>query len=334
MRIEITLVGTGLLALWTAGCQATEPRAGAGAGDRTAVERAEGARAEAETAPVLPEAAGAVVAEASAPEHAPAVDAVDPAPWHHKPGFVSFLEDGRLWVFQEGSEELAAYRADGELAKHVTRPGGGPGGLTIKAPDAETILAYRGAREGFFTAVEDGRLWVFREGSAELEEFRRSGEPAKQVIRPGAGPGGVTLKGPDSETLLAYQAARPGFATRVVDGRVWVFREGSPEQAAFEASGPPAVHATRVGAGPGGSTIKGPDGETLLEFVAACEGFVTLLEDGRVWVFRAGSPELEEFQEQGELAKHVIRPGAGPLGLTIKGPDAETLTLYSFAIGS
>ena len=59
------------------------------------------------------------------------------------------------------------------------------------------------------TIVEDGRLWVFRPGSPELAAFEQDGELAKQVVRPGAGPGGVTLKAPDAETLDAYQNAKP-----------------------------------------------------------------------------------------------------------------------------
>lgn len=62
-------------------------------------------------------------------------------------------------------------------------------------------------RPGFVTKMEDGRLWVFRAGSKELQEFEAKGEPAKQVVRPGAGPGRITLKGPDAETIDAYLAA-------------------------------------------------------------------------------------------------------------------------------
>lgn len=62
-------------------------------------------------------------------------------------------------------------------------------------------------RSGFVTQMEDGRLWVFRAGSKELAEFQAKGEPAKQLVRPGAGPGRITLKGPDAETLDAYLAA-------------------------------------------------------------------------------------------------------------------------------
>lgn len=61
---------------------------------------------------------------------------------HARPGFVTRMEDGRLWVFREGGKELHDFEKNGELAKHIVRPGGGPGGVTLKAPDAETADAY------------------------------------------------------------------------------------------------------------------------------------------------------------------------------------------------
>ncbi len=121
-----------------------------------------------------------------------------------KRGFLAEISDGRVWVFRTGSQELADYYASGEPAKHVIRPGAGPNGMTLKAPDTETITEYVAAAEGFETVIEDGRIWVFRAGSPELAEYRTSGEPAKQVIRPGAGPQGMTVKAPDTETLDAY----------------------------------------------------------------------------------------------------------------------------------
>lgn len=64
---------------------------------------------------------------------------------HARPGFYTQVEEGRLWVFRSGSEELKAFKKDGELAKSVSRIGAGPDGMTIKAPDAETIDAYLAA---------------------------------------------------------------------------------------------------------------------------------------------------------------------------------------------
>ncbi len=60
-----------------------------------------------------------------------------------KRGFVTFGGDaGPLWIFREGSRELASFVKDGELEKHVSRVQGGPQGKTIKAADYDTIEAY------------------------------------------------------------------------------------------------------------------------------------------------------------------------------------------------
>ena len=59
---------------------------------------------------------------------------------------------------------------------------------------------------GFVTEVEDGRLWVFKENSAELNEFKQHGEPAKQFTVIGAGPKGMTVKSADQQTLDEYLA--------------------------------------------------------------------------------------------------------------------------------
>lgn len=59
-------------------------------------------------------------------------------------------------------------------------------------------------------------------------------------------------------------------------------------------------------------------------------GFYTELDerDGRLWVFREGSDDLAAYQEKGRPANHVLRPGAGPLGLTLKSTEAAVLDEY------
>lgn len=150
-------------------------------------------------------AASALVV-ASPPAGASQADAAAAAEYA-KPGFYVALEDGRLWVLREGSEELAQLLEHGEPAKQVVRPAAGPGGITLKSVDAETLTEYLLTRPGFWVKLEDGRLWVFREGSEELAQFLEHGEPAKQVVRPAAGPDGITLKALDAEVLDAYMAA-------------------------------------------------------------------------------------------------------------------------------
>ncbi len=63
-------------------------------------------------------------------------------------------------------------------------------------------------RPGFFTAIVDGRLWVFRKDDRKsIDEFQTQGEPAKSVSRIGAGPNRMTIRAPDAETLDAYLKA-------------------------------------------------------------------------------------------------------------------------------
>ena len=63
-----------------------------------------------------------------------------------RPGFVTEVKDGRLWVFREGSKDLAEYRQHGELTKMVTRIGAGPNGMTIRAGDGKDIDDYLAAK--------------------------------------------------------------------------------------------------------------------------------------------------------------------------------------------
>lgn len=69
------------------------------------------------------------------------------------------------------------------------------------------LLAGEYDKPGFVTEVEDGRLWVFKEGSESLAQFREHGEPAKQFTLIGAGPDGMTVKAARQETLDEYMKA-------------------------------------------------------------------------------------------------------------------------------
>jgi hypothetical protein len=127
---------------------------------------------------------------------------------HDIPGYKTFLEDGRLWVFEEGSEDLAKFIEHGEPAKIVVLPGKGPGGMTLKGTERDVMLAYAFSKPGFRVFLEDGRLWVFEEGSEDLAKFIEHGEPAKIVVLPGKGPGGMTVKSVDRSVIDAYLAAK------------------------------------------------------------------------------------------------------------------------------
>lgn len=72
----------------------------------------------------------------------PLANAAEESVKHGKAGFVTFVEDGRLWVFKEKSPELEDFKKHGEPTKMATRIGAGPEGMTIRAADVETIDAF------------------------------------------------------------------------------------------------------------------------------------------------------------------------------------------------
>lgn len=203
-------------------------------------------------------------------------------------------------------------------------------------PVIESIVAVHSSHEvspydipGYTTILEDGRLWVFESGSKDLAKFLAEGEPAKIVVLPGTGPNGMTLKGTERQVMMEFALTKPGYKVFLEDGRLWVFEEGSAELAQFEEHGEPAKIVVLPGAGPRGMTLKGTERDTLLEYALTKPGFTVIIEEGRLWVFRSGSEALAQFHEHGEPAKIVVRPGAGPRGMTMKSVDGDTLDAYS-----
>lgn len=75
--------------------------------------------------------------------------------------------------------------------------------LVIAVP----VVASEFDRPGYVTEVEEGRLWVFKAGSPELEQFKSHGEPAQQFTNIGAGPNGMTVKAANQQTLDDYLKA-------------------------------------------------------------------------------------------------------------------------------
>ncbi|TVR44105.1 MAG: hypothetical protein EA402_07950 [Planctomycetota bacterium] len=254
-----------------------------------------------------------------------------------KPGFVTGVKDGRLWVFRADSDAGKAFKANGATpARHVVRPGVGPAGMTVRAPDAEDIVAYMMARPGFEVVEADGRFWIYREGTKEHAAFKESGShPARHVVRPGAGPMGTTLRSPELKYITEYLGTKPGFHVVEASERLWVYKIDSPEYDEFMAKGShPARHVVRPGAGPGGVTLRSPEMAYIEEYVVTQEGFITGIRDGRLWVFLADSKEGAAFAANGAVpARHVVRPGVGPLGMTVRSPDGPIIDAYLRAAG-
>ncbi len=189
-----------------------------------------------------------------------------------KPGYAARVLDGYLWVFYTNSPELSVVDSGGELAKHVTKIANVAGDVrTIKAPSIEIVKAYLAAKPGFIARIVDDYLWIFMEGSEEYETVAGGGELAKHVTKISSTPEGVmTIKAPDMETIKAYLSAKPGFATRYVDGYLWVFVEGSEEYETVAGGGELAKHVTKISSTPEGvMTIKAPDMDIIKAYLMA-----------------------------------------------------------------
>jgi NADPH-dependent glutamate synthase beta subunit-like oxidoreductase len=106
-----------------------------------------------------------------------------------KPGFITEVEDGRLWVLKGDQKKDE---------KRVTLIGAGPMGVSILAESKDTALEYLASTPGFETFIKDGRLWVLKDGEKESE---------KHITLIGAGPMGLTVKAVDRNTANAYLAA-------------------------------------------------------------------------------------------------------------------------------
>lgn len=223
---------------------------------------------------------------------------------------VTKVEDGRLWVLKQGQK-----KSD----KHITLIGQGPKGMTVKALDRKTALQFLAQKPGFHTEVEEivedrYVIWALKPGQEKS---------AKHVSLIGVGPAMTTVKAPDKATAYAYLASKPGFDVKIeqpVEDQyvIWALKPGD------EIS---AKHMTLIGMGPAGLSVKAVDKETALEYVAKKQGFDVEAEEiaggvYAVWVLEAG---------QKKSGKHITLIGAGPMGITIKGVDRETLMAYRAA---
>jgi len=163
--------------------------------------------------------------------------------------------------------------ACGTTPSSSTRDGETAAAPTSAAPAAARPEAAAFDLRGFAVFEDDGRLWVFRDGSKDLQGFLENGEPAKRVTLVGVGPEGKTLYGAETGELRdfanSWKYRMPGFVVLGAEGRLWVFREGGEAYAQFLAKGEPAKRVTLIGAGPDNKTLYGTDTDTLRAYVGS-----------------------------------------------------------------
>lgn len=185
------------------------------------------------------------------------------------------------------------------------------------------------AKSGFYVEEKEGRLWVFKNGSAGLEQFETHGEPAKFSTAVGAGPGGLTIRSDSKETIIAYLGAKKGYHTDVVDGRLWILKEGSESLEQFLSHGEPAKNVSFVGKGPLRCTVRSDSKETYIKYIAEKDGFWTEMKDGRLWILEKGTEAYEHMMNDGDIAKNITMIGKGPMGVSIRSYDKETVLKWA-----
>lgn len=158
-----------------------------------------------------------------------------------KPGFITSVEDGRLWVLRPGQEKSN---------NSVTLIGQGPQGMSVRALDRETAVEYIANKPGFNVTYEDGRLWVLKPGQEKSNN---------NVTLIGQGPMGMSVRALDRETAVEYIASKPGFNVTYDNGRLWVLKPGQEKS---------NNNVTLIGQGPMGLSVRGLDRETLDEYLA------------------------------------------------------------------
>jgi len=108
--------------------------------------------------------------------------------------------------------------------------------------------------------------------------------------------------------------AKEGWEVEVIEdtGHLWALRPGEEKS---------EKHTTLIKAGPDDRTVKALDFATAVEYIADRDGFDVNVdaENRRIWVLRPGEEESE---------KHVTLIGAGPMGMSLKSLDMETIEAY------
>ncbi|MEY4516750.1 MAG: hypothetical protein RL180_1096 [Pseudomonadota bacterium] len=80
----------------------------------------------------------------------------------------------------------------------------------------------------------------------------------------------MTAHASPEELAAGIKYNKAGFTTAIINERLWVFKEGSPELAAYTETGlEPSISASLIGEGPEGMTLKAANAEVLTAFQAA-----------------------------------------------------------------
>ena len=183
---------------------------------------------------------------------------------------------------------------------------------------------------------KDGRIYVFT-SLIRMEDFEKSGELGKGIIKIGYGENGETVVFDSEEAVYDYDSKQVkqildrmrirAYKEFEKDGRIYVFT--SPRRkASFDKSGEMGKDfIAKIGCGPNGKTVLFDSQDAVDEYDSRHEvktGVATetnnfyqqIKIDGRMYAFTS-LERMKRFGQSGELGKGVIKVGYGPNSETV-----------------
>lgn len=194
---------------------------------------------------------------------------------------------------------------------------------------------------------KEGRIYVFS-SLTRMEDFKKSGELGKGIIRIGYGLNGETVVFDSDDAIYDYDSKQikqtlanlkfNAYMEFERDGRIHVFT--SPERkAAFENSGEMGKDfIAKIGYGPGGKTVMFDSHGAIEEYdrrhkvktgTASKKNYFykQIKVDGRMYVFTS-LDQMKSFGQSGEMGKSIIKIGYGVNGETVIFDSDEAVTKY------
>ena len=105
------------------------------------------------------------------------------------PGYTSYqVGHGVLWVFKNGSPELAAWEKDKTLPENPeVRVNGASGRRDLYTPNKDIMIGYLASVDGFAVHLTETEIWVFRTSSPDGQAWLKDGTlPEEGVYAAGA----------------------------------------------------------------------------------------------------------------------------------------------------
>ncbi len=198
---------------------------------------------------------------------------------------------------------------------------------------------------------KDGRVYVFS-SLTRMDDFKKSGELGKGIIKIGYGPNGETVVFDSDNAVYNYDSNQikqalddlkiQAYKEFEKDGRIYVFT--SPERkAGFDKSGEMGKDfIAKIGYGADGKTVMFDSRDAIKEYEIRHKKVFTSTsgkkdnyqgdysetrKDGRVYVFTSHE-RMDSFKNTGETGKCIIKIGYGPNGETVIFDADEAVTKY------